>query len=568
MAATGDQSAVDLVPPNSERSIPPKSAEETSTFADVAAVSQADITVRRYVEIDSSVYFDCYKIPTTAAIVYAVSQQFPKDRTKKIVPRHQGIWFLETDEFAHYDGKDLIDTVTGVRIAKLAIKTERRYVDESSGKVVYERGPSRENDLLITLYQADTKKYSGVTHDDIYKKIVEIGIGTVKKGISQQLYKESDIPNGNLYFVLTGIDKVRDIDRIPHEFVFLTPEGPLRMWVNFRGKKRKCYFCSEIHDVSHCPVKERVKLMEDERKRKLANNDGHFEVKAYGDSTVRNMCQKALACDVDAMSGGTTCNILNALEVDESNRDVKNVVIIAGQNELNPRLTKREFLWIQKNKTERLTSLAETKKIALLKPPPQGFQDPECQMREFFFHDNLKAMTELSSNILVWENPLPSYSNDDGRHPSQDETVDIVRSLNDNVKTAFGEQLILDSASDDLLTTKNIYREVNSLYKYGCAACVSKSKNKWALLCDECADAASATTCEVFNTALQDYDRSVEKQASIMNPPLSVGVVERPSTSDALTRDRSPRKSDGGDVNSTNLSNLIFNGKENRQSAQ
>ena len=167
----------------------------------------------------------------------------------------------------------------------------------------------------------------------------------------------------------------------------------------------------------------------------------------------------------------------------------------------------------------------------------------------------------------MWENPLPSFSNDDGRHPSQDETVEIVKCLSENAKAVFGEQLILDSASDDLLTTKNIYKEVNSLYKYGCAACPSKSRNKWALLCDECAEGVKATNCEDFNTALQDYDRSVERQASIMNPPLEkAGVVERPSTTDASTRDRSPRKSDGNDVSL--ISNAIYNGKDKKPSSQ
>ena len=289
-----------------------------------------------------------------------------------------------------------------------------------------------------------------------------------------------------------------------------------------------------------------------ERKTRFETN-GRFGVKTYGDSTVRHISQKALACDVDAMSGGTTCNILNAINIDEGCKDIKNVIIVAGQNELNPRHSKEEFLWILKNKTERLVSLAEDKRVAILTPPPQGFVDPECQLREFYFHDNLKELTELSANIQVWQNPLPNYTNDSGQHPSQEESVKLVKYLGDMAKKNFGEDLILDNAADDLLCTRNYYNEVNGLYKYGCAACASKERNKWRLLCDMCNAMVSDRNNDTFNVALEEYDAAVERQAMVMNPPLILKDVEMPAVeptglaSDiktASTRDRSPIKTD------------------------
>ena len=341
---TGESSAgVNNLPPtdmDTERAPP------SVTFATVAAPQTP--AVRKYVEIDCSPFFNCYKIPRTPTIVAAVEQQFKNDRSKRLVPRRQGIWVLETEDVSHYLGCDHL-VLNGTNIANLSVKVFR--IGEG-GRATARYGitDDRENDLLITLYQADTINFREVSHDDLYQKITEMGIGSMKKGITQQMYKDSDIPNGNLFFVLTDIDKDRDIDRIPHAFVFLKPGGQLRMWLNFRGKKRKCFFCNEMHDVTHCPVKERVRLMEEERKQKLAGGNGQFGVKTYGDSTVRHFCQKALASDVDAMSGGTTGNILNATEVDEENMGIQNIVIVAGQNEMNPRHSKEEFLWMLRKK--------------------------------------------------------------------------------------------------------------------------------------------------------------------------------------------------------------------------
>ena len=492
--------------------------------------------------------------------MFAVQQQFKNDRSKRLVPRRQGIWVLETEDISHYLGCDHL-VLNGATIANLSVKVFRI---GDGGRATARNGftDDRENDLLITLFQADTINFREVSHDDLYQKITEMGIGSMKKGITQQMYKDSDIPNGNLFFVLTDIDKDRDIDRIPHAFEFLKPGGQLRMWLNFRGKKRKCFFCNEMHDVTHCPVKERVRLMEEERKQKLAGGNGQFGVKTYGDSTVRHFCQKALASDVDAMSGGTTGNILNAIEVDEENMGIQNIVIVAGQNEMNPRHSKEEFLWMLRKKTERLVNLAEGKKVAVLAPPPQGFQDPECQIREFYFHDNLKAVTELSENVQIWKNPLPAYSNDDGRHPSQEDSIKLVKFLSDKVREAFGEELILDSASDDLLSTKNFYREVNGLYKYGCAACSNRAKNKWPLLCDDCQVVVNGKEDAEFNVALQEYDSAVERQANVMNPPLGTQSVKLPLLTDAATRDRSPMKFVGGNGGVQGLNGNNDDGKK------
>ena len=192
----------------------------TPTFAEAAA-KQVVRPAKRVVEIDCAPYFDCYKIPPTSTVVYAVSQQFKNDRTKKLFPLHSGRWALETGEVNHYLGVDDL-MLNGERVAKLRLKkvfpegSNRGEKETGENGEVNERNgtwDNRENDLLITLYKADTEKFDGISHEDLYQKIVAMNIGSIKKGITQQKYKDSDIPNGNLFFVLTDVDKERDFDK-------------------------------------------------------------------------------------------------------------------------------------------------------------------------------------------------------------------------------------------------------------------------------------------------------------------------------------------------------------------
>ena len=69
------------------------------------------------------------------------------------------------------------------------------------------------------------------------------------------------------------------------------------------------------------------------------------------------------------MSGGTTGNILNAIEVDEDNKDVKNVILVSGQNDLKSRQSPEEFLLSLKIKQNRLIAMSGEKNLALLPPP-------------------------------------------------------------------------------------------------------------------------------------------------------------------------------------------------------
>ena len=371
-----------------------------ATFSQIAAgtVNEAhrQVTSNKYVEIDTTFFCDCYSIPHISVVVDAVLNNFQHDTSKKLYPilgRDLGLFRIDTKNINLYAETDCL-VHRGVKIAKVSIKTENTYINQD-GKIVRER--LRENDdLLVTLYQANTERFEHITDDEIHEKIVAMGIGRLKRAIKPQTFKNTDVLNGNKFFVLAHVEK-SDIDKIPHSFEFWGPEvGHTRIWLNFNGKKRKCSFCSQFHDTSTCPLEEKIRKLEEERDAVKSKFENHLPSKTYGDSTLRLSSQNALASDVDAMSGGSTGNILNAIEIDKTSENIQNIILVAGQNELNRRMEPDEFIWTLKTTRERITQLAEEKKVAILPPPPQHFLDSESQAKERW-----KPTLPMVENILL-----------------------------------------------------------------------------------------------------------------------------------------------------------------------
>ena len=181
----------------------------------------------------------------------------------------------------------------GNNIGQVSIKVEKQTVTES-GRVITRRVNKRDDELLITLQNGNSYEFEDVSEDDIYEKIIDTGVGTIKIGLTIQKYDETELPNGNLYFVLKGI-KEDEKSRLPQYFAF----GARRMYLRYRGKQRKCSFCHESQQ-GVCAREEKIRMMESERDRVKVEYGGNFKVKAFSNSTLRYTNQKSLACAICA----------------------------------------------------------------------------------------------------------------------------------------------------------------------------------------------------------------------------------------------------------------------------
>ena len=106
-----------------------------------------------------------------------------------------------------------------------------------------------------------------------------------------------------------------------------------------------------------------------------------------------------------------------------------------------------------KRKEERLRVLATEKNIALVPPPRVKLFDPVDQAKENLFHTHLATMEKEVPNLKLWTNPISSFEEDGGKHPSPGQTSKILHFLNDKASEDFGVSIFLASVPTELITT-------------------------------------------------------------------------------------------------------------------
>ena len=161
--------------------------------------------------------------------------------------------------------------------------------------------------------------------------------------------------------------------------------------------------------------------------------------------------------------------------------------------------------------------MSETKKIAILLPPKQKHLVPVNQAKEERIRSDWKALGEEQANIFILDHPCEEV-NDSQWHPDQTQTTAMITFLNEKTIEIFGVPYVLPSATAEAMTTKNYYSKVNSLYKYGCAACNSKLQNQCYFLCDLCKEASGGA--DWMPQMVADFRARVEEINQEESPPL------------------------------------------------
>ena len=485
-----------------------------NTFAGI--VGEGKSVTHEYVEIDLTAANDCYNLPEAAKVARAIRNVFGEDDDRNtIAPRrgNAGVWTIETPNLDNYrQFKEL--TYEGKTMGKVSIKCQKITV-KPDGQIMRktERSP---NDLLITLRDADSHLLRHVSNEQILEKIVDIGVGNIKKSVQRQIHRDSGEFSGNKFFVLENV-KPEERNRIPEFFMFEVPSiGRLKMWLNHRFQVRKCGFCGNKHDAI-CKIREKVNELVNERE-KLRTENG-FQVKTYSDSTLRYANQASIQGDIDAMSGATLGNLVNAVGADTDNTDIQNLVLVAGTNEKKMNVSPGEFIYSLKTIRQRMADLARQKEnVAVVTPPKScGLLSPEDMVKEEIFEEHINQMSQLG--VKVWRSPMDSYDEDFGRHPSITQTADLLDFVNTRVHDEFKLQYKLPSVETDVLALPNMYRNIASLYKYGCAACDKKDRNRWTNICDTCKTDAQD---EAINSLAEDFGKRVAEIEDIENPTLEV----------------------------------------------
>lgn len=438
-------------------------------------------------------------------MVHTVQKYFSADDTKRLIApsrRDRTVWRIETDRVHLYEACDFLkddddQTIASVTVRRPRLPSTNQLAQDGNRGRNHHAG-DRENDVLITLANANTDQMRFISDDDITRKLVEAQFGNIKKKVQQQpAERGSTLPGKNKYVVL----EVQDRSKIPPFFQFFNEHTGefIRMYLNYRGKPRWCKLCSDTH-ADGCPELEKIKQFERERDQKRSA-EGSLPVKIYASSVGRLINQKALYADVDSMSGGVIGNLVNAVSVDEKNRDVGNLIIMGGGNDLHRRMPPNEFVALLDGTKKKITDIPKEKKIAIVPPPlPQECFDSLDTAKEGLFMEFLGEL-EKEENVMVWENPVEKYDDDFGSHPSATQTKTLVDFLDKMSQDHFGVPLKVPSATDDTICSKQKYGGVNPLYIFGCGSCNERTRNKWRNLCDGCTERANEDAVIIQNCA-------------------------------------------------------------------
>ena len=499
-----------------------------------------DSTTNVYIEIDTTTCMSCYEVANikNAQIVHAIEIQFPADHTRRLRAlkgQNNGKWRISTKNpdlyknipFLSYKGQNLgsVKVVTEKKVVNSLGETSFvRARDELSSGMRASGAGNPDTELLITLVGADEPRFEHVSDEELVERVVSMGVGKMKIPIRQQTYKGTSEFTGNKYFVLKDLEP-GDKKRLHDHFDFFDAvNGRMgRMWLSWYGKQRNCSHCRKTHD-GECPLMALAAKLQEERDAIKSKNGNVHPIKTYANSEMRLASQDSMTGDVDCMSGGSTGNILNAIEIDPNPSSI--AVVVAGQNELNRTMDVPEFLWQLKKNRERMTKLAENIKLLLLPPPVQNSALPEPKIKEEMFHEHLMRLSLASHNIRVVDNPLECYSDDGGQHPSVEETVALIQYIDEQTKKLFETPYVLPSSTVETLTTTSLYGKVTGLYKYGCSGCDSKERNKWYNLCTECR--ASLQGDDEVQKMVEEFEERVERFMSVNNPEIQEVSTESP----------------------------------------
>ncbi len=460
-----------------------QNADDTS-FADVAGAEKEDpFEWVEFVEIDTTSHHTPYALPDEATVVYAIRRTFGEDeerRTRKPQRSNPGVWTIESTNLDKYRNISDLQLSASQIIGKVEVKKVKVTVREGGKvqrKVVHQGRGHNPNDLLITLLNADAYPLKTIPDETIHEKIVELGVGRIKRAVQQQNHRGTAEPCGNKFFVL---ENVTNADTIPRFFQFHDPKfGVLTMTLKHRLQQRKCSFCGDFHGAA-CPKEQQIRNLEKERE--IARRSGQ-NTKIYSDSTMRKVNQQCLSSEVDAMSGGTIANILNAVQVDK-NEDVSHVVLVSGANDMKRRCELDEYVYSVQSVKKRIMELLKDKSVSILLPPKQFLFCSEEHVKQDYLFETIDGLS--NEGLTVIQNPIAEYIEDNGTHPSPGQTVDLCKVIDTAMQAKGGSPLILPSATDELMAGNHFYQKVNAIYKYGCAACERTKKNKWYYLCDEC----------------------------------------------------------------------------------
>ena len=303
----------------------------------------------------------------------------------------------------------------------------------------------------------------------------------------KQRIKNTPLFNGNRFAVVKRPDNLAVIP----ELIPITDPTTKRVYyikIHYWGQLVYCSRCMIKHGRK-CPQLEAFYTAKETRE--LMKKNKEIAHKIMSDSTLRHADALGLKADILCMSGGSIGQVVQAAFDDPEAVD-KNIIVVAGANDIkNDHFdSEEEYAESIQQAMNKVIELAEVDTerditIVTCEPIPtepteemEEMMDcrepqPEVELkkkvrREYIhiyvddFVDKVKKREKPLNNIHTMR---ASYETDNSGHPTIKGTDQILQQIHEQKD----QKLIWN---DNFITSNGLYRGVQSVFRYGCGACV------------------------------------------------------------------------------------------------
>ena len=172
------------------------------------------------------------------------------------------------------------------------------------------------------------------------------------------------------------------------------------------------------------------------------------------------------------MSGGTIGEVGNAVRDDKATNGLSanksEIIVLAGKNNIKQvdgtnAMAKAAYA-IDKGIEKIINSLDETQQVNFVNVMPEAEDvTPHQNIISDYMEMSLNSISTSNSKVEVTHIPGGNIEKDTSGHPTEQGTLTILKALTEDYP-----DLILN---EKFCTSKQFYRGVDSVYKYGCYIC-------------------------------------------------------------------------------------------------
>ena len=490
------------------------SSEGPSTSTVVATEDLTDTLYLRFARVSRP-----FKLPDYPEVAFEVKKYF-KDPETSVTWYKRGaekIYKIELGTKVPKKGHTIPFKVENHTFSVDLYHWERKSVKTYSS---FTRGPRSDDTILLTFWAAGQIDLKEVPNSH-FDKLIQVDLQLeLDRPTQLQKIPFTDIYNGNRFCV---IKTPENLARIPDSIPVVNQATGLQkqIYINYLGKVKHCARCNKEHP-GRCP--ELVAFYAAKEEKEKMTKNGEIKTAIYSDSTLRSTNTLGLRSEVVCMSGGGLGQVTQAAKDDPDVVDKKNVIIVAGANDIKNRQyeTNEQFAQNINACLEKLVELAgenEEKIYTIVnthpKIPLESEDNDTHRVRDRFLYKAInKVVDEYEKENL--QSLSFFFDADETGHPTTDGTKMLLQAINET--SGIDPPLIWN---EEWITSENIYKHVNSIYRYGCNHCekfgrdISHERYRNGNVCDECSDLVTANASTVSYPLLDISMEEICKESSV-----------------------------------------------------